>query len=84
MASNKNSNVNDPKTTCKALLALKVPMNIPKVNNPHMNRYADISIALGASPIPNFGAISMNTKVSQNAPYDVNAVVPKVLPFSIP
>ena len=62
---------------------MSVPKNIANVNNPHMKKYAAIAVSFGAS-IPSkwkLGRTSSVTRDHQKSPYEVNATVPKVLPF---
>ncbi len=71
-------------TNCKARFVLSVPKNIVKVNNPHMKKYAAIAVSVGAvSPvnIELLGKTRRSTSDHQKSPYEVNATVPKVLPF---
>jgi hypothetical protein len=86
-ASKKNRMNNDPKMNWRPLFFFKVPRNMQKVNNPHMKKYHAIN---PASVAPALGPALMNVKLGkshnatkeiQNNPYEVNAVVPNVLPF---
>lgn len=52
-----------------------------KVKRPHMKKYAAIAGLDVAVPSPIVGRKIKPTSVSQKRPYDVKAVVPKVLFF---
>jgi hypothetical protein len=64
-----------------------VPINMQKVNNPHIKKYHAInpgSVAPALEPAlinVRLGNTHNATREIQNNPYEVNAVVPKVLPF---
>ena len=58
----------EPKMTCNATFNRDVPMNITAVNNPHMNRYAAIAVALVGVAHPNFGKTISATTENQNKP----------------
>lgn len=67
-ASKKNKSVNPPNTNCKEFVNLNVAMNIPNVNNPHMNKYAAMAIEDGGSASPNFGSNNIPAKDNQKKP----------------
>ena len=82
----KNSTTKLPKTNLSALVLLNVPQNMKNVNKPHIMKYAASAVGPGArSAAPvisvNFGNNSKITRDHQNKPYELNARVPKVLPF---
>jgi hypothetical protein len=47
IVSMKNSITKLINTNCKALFTFRVPKNIPKVNSPHIKKYAAIEVSVG-------------------------------------
>src|SRR4051794_35473576 len=81
IANKKNKTVSDRKIVCNTRLSFNVPTNINKVNKPHITRYhaTPSSLDLNAPPKDVFGKTHNTTNESQNDPYAVKAVAPKVL-----
>src|SRR5512136_1793323 len=81
MQRRKNKTVSEPKTNMRALLSFRVPINITRVNKPHIKKKAAIAPSEVAVPMPILGKRSKPTSSNQNEPYEMKAVVAKVLPF---
>src|SRR6478736_3773168 len=83
MASKKNNTVSVEKITCNKRFSFNVPMNMNKVNMPHNNKYQPTAVSLDLYAAPNevLGISHNATSDSQNEPYAVKAVAPKVLFF---